>query len=275
VPRRSQTETAHPGDERVIRNERVVAVIPARGGSKSIPKKNIVPLGGRPLIAWSIEVAQRTPAVDRILVSTDDGEIERIATGLGAEVYRRPAALSTDDALVIDALRDLVRTLNSEGEQAAILVLLEPTCPLRSVDDVAQCIDLVSEGWDSAATFRSAELHPHRAWRIVEGAPEPFIDGAVPWLPRQRLPEAYQLNGAVYVVRTEDLLDESAIGLLFGRTAAVVMPAERSVDIDTAHDLLVAEALLRAQLAATSDRPQSLGDPPVPGRRPRHSANDT
>jgi CMP-N-acetylneuraminic acid synthetase len=231
----------------VIRNERVVAVIPARGGSKSIPRKNIAPLGGRPLIAWSIDVAQRTPAIDRTLVSTDDPEIGRVAAGLGAEVYQRPAALSADDSLVIDALRHLVRTLKSEGEQATILVLLEPTCPLRSVDDVSRCIDLVTEGWDSAATFRAAELHPHRAWRIVNGAPQSFIEGAVPWLPRQRLPEAYQLNGAVYVVHTHDLLDQQAIGLLFGRTAAVVMPPERSVDIDTPHDLLVAEAMLRAQ----------------------------
>jgi CMP-N-acetylneuraminic acid synthetase len=229
----------------LVGTKRVIAVVPARGGSKSIPRKNLAPLGGRPLIEWSITVGRASPSVDRVLVSTDDREIGGVSTSLGAEVYWRPDALATDDALVIDALRDVIRTLRREGEAAEILVLLEPTCPLRSVQDVEQCIALVGEGWDSAATFRSAELHPHRAWRIVDGAPEPFIEGAIPWLPRQKLPPAFQLNGAVYAVRMDLLMDESEIGLLAGRTAAVVMPPERSIDIDTTHDLAVAEALLR------------------------------
>jgi CMP-N,N'-diacetyllegionaminic acid synthase len=235
----------------LIRDTRVVAVVPARGGSKSIPRKNLAPLGGRPLLAWAIEVARATPTVDRVLVSTDDREIGGVAAALGAEVYWRPAALATDDAVVIDALRHLVRQLRAEGEEAGILVLLEPTCPLRSVEDVERCIEFVAGGRDSAATFRTAELHPHRAWRIVDGAPRPFIDGAVPWLPRQKLPPAFQLNGAVYAVRMDRLMDESEIGLLVGRAAAVLMPSERSIDIDTAHDLLVAEALLRARSQAT------------------------
>jgi len=203
------------------------------------------------LIAWSIDVGQTSRLVDRVLVSTDNREIGDLATSLGAEVYWRPAALATDDAVVIDALRDLVRRLRQEGETAEILVLLEPTCPLRSVEDVEDCIGLVADGRDSAATFRTAELHPHRAWRIVDGAPQPFIEGAVPWLPRQKLPPAFQLNGAVYAVRMDRLLDESEIGLLVGNAAAVLMPAERSIDIDTAQDLLVAEALLRARDKAT------------------------
>jgi N-acylneuraminate cytidylyltransferase len=229
----------------VIKDKRVVVVVPARGGSKSIPRKNLVPLGGRPLIAWSIASGREAPSVDRVLVSTDDREIGETAVAAGAEVYWRPAELATDDALVIDALRDVIRRLRREGETAEILVLLEPTCPLRSVEDVEQCIRLVGDGWDSAATFQSAVLHPHRAWRIVDGAPEPFIPGAIPWLPRQKLPPAFQLNGAVYAVRMDLLLDPSEIGLLAGRTAAVIMPPERSVDIDTAHDFAVAEALLR------------------------------
>lgn len=227
-------------------NSRIIAVIPARGGSKSIPRKNLVSFAGRPLIAWSIDVARRTPSVDRVLVSTDDAEIGEVAAKLGAEVYWRLPALASDDALVIDALRDLLRTLRSEAEEAGVLVLLEPTCPLRSAGDVERCIQLVRDGYDSAATFRTAELHPHRAWRIVEGEPEPFIEDAVPWLPRQRLPPAYQLNGAVYAVRVASLLREEGPGLLVGRSAAVLMPPERSVDIDTLQDLALAESMLRA-----------------------------
>ena len=196
------------------------------------------------MLAWSIAVGLESPSVDRVIVSTDDREIGHVAKGLGAEVYLRPPDLATDDALVVDALRDLIRRLRKEGESVDILTLLEPTCPLRAVEDVERCIAMVGEGWDSAATFRPAELHPHRAWRIEDGSPRPFIDDAIPWLPRQKLPPAFQLNGAVYVVRTDRLMDESGLGLFAGRTAAVIMPPERSVDIDTVHDLIVAEALM-------------------------------
>ena len=95
----------------MINGQRVIAVIPARGGSKSVPKKNIKPLGGKPLICWSIEVAKNTPAVDRVIVSTDSDEIAQVAKSAGAEVYLRPAHLATDEALVIDALRDLIAGL--------------------------------------------------------------------------------------------------------------------------------------------------------------------
>ncbi|MDI9543841.1 MAG: acylneuraminate cytidylyltransferase family protein, partial [Pseudomonadota bacterium] len=100
------------------------------------------------------------------------------------------------------------------------------------------------EGFDSAATFREAGLNPHRAWKIEGAEPRVFIPGAVPWLPRQLLPKAYQLNGAVYAFRPAGLA-EGSDALLFGRMGAVIMPAERSVDIDTEMDFLVAEAVLQ------------------------------
>ena len=155
----------------MINGKRVIAVIPARGGSKSVPKKNIKLLGGKPLIAWSIEVGLKTPEIDRVIVSTDDDEIASVAKQHGAEVYQRPEHLATDEALVIDALRDLSATLRKEGETAEIMVLLEPTCPLRAVDDVTECLSLLVQGFDSVATFKEAELNPHRAWKIVDGKP--------------------------------------------------------------------------------------------------------
>ncbi len=98
-------------------------------------------------------------------------------------------------------------------------------------------------GYDSVATFKDAELNPHRAWRIVDGVPEVFIPGAVPWLPRQKLPKAYQLNGAVYVFRAS-LLAQEAQSLLVGKLGAVVMPRDRSQDIDDSIDFTIVEALL-------------------------------
>lgn len=228
----------------MVNGERVIAVIPARGGSKSVPGKNIRDLGGKPLLAWSIDVARQVSEIDRIIVSTDDAEIGSVALAWGAEVYSRPAHLATDEALVIDAIKDLHKTLLAEGEQPEWMILLEPTCPLRTADDVRECLRLVSQGeYDSVATFKEAELNPHRAWRLEDGVPEVFIPGAIPWLPRQKLPRAYQLNGAVYLFRA-GLVAQEARALLVGRVGAVLMPRERSQDIDESVDFVVVEALL-------------------------------
>jgi CMP-N,N'-diacetyllegionaminic acid synthase len=229
----------------LLNGKRVIAVIPARGGSKSVPGKNIRPLTGKPLLAWSIDVAKQVTEIDRIIVSTDDGEIAAAGRSNGAEIYSRPPHLATDKALVIDALKDLLQTLSLEGETPEWVVLLEPTCPLRTADDVRECLKLICNGdYDSVATFRDAELNPHRAWRLVDGKPQVFIEGAIPWLPRQQLPKAYQLNGAVYVFRAS-LLAQETRSLLVGRLGAVVMPRERSQDIDDETDFVICEALLK------------------------------
>ncbi len=153
----------------------------------------------------------------------------------------RPDRLATDQALVIDVIKDILSTLRSEHETAEILLLLEPTCPFRSAEDVLSCLRLVASGeCDSAATFVDAELNPHRAWKIAGQTPETFIPGAIPWLPRQQLPEAYQLNGAVYAARIEGLL-QSDRSFLFGRPGAVKMPRNRSIDINDPIDLMLAQ----------------------------------
>jgi CMP-N,N'-diacetyllegionaminic acid synthase len=229
----------------MLQGNRVIAVIPARGGSKTVPGKNIRPLGGKPLIAWSIEVAKRVTEIDRVIVSTDDIQIATISRQHGAEVYDRPRHLATDTALVIDALKDLIQTLHKEQEDPGWIVLLEPTCPLRTAADVRACLQVLTQGdFDSAATFKEAELNPHRAWRIIDGKPEVFIPGAIPWLPRQQLPKAYQLNGAVYVFRASLLAGETK-SILLGKSAAVMMPRERSHDIDDSVDFAMVEASLK------------------------------
>jgi len=231
----------------VLNGKRVVAVIPARGGSKSVPGKNIRPLGGKPLLAWSIDVAKQVSEIDRIIVSTDDSEIASVAREYGAEVYPRPPHLATDDAVVIDTLKDLIRALGAEHETAEILLLLEPTCPFRTAEDVHACLRLLAtDDYDSVATFTDAELNPHRAWKIEGQTPVVFVPGAIPWIPRQQLPRAYQLNGAVYATRIAGLI-LSTQSVLFGRIGAVKMPRARSVDIDDAIDFMVAEQLVAQQ----------------------------
>jgi N-acylneuraminate cytidylyltransferase len=228
----------------MLSGQSVFAIVPARGGSKSVPGKNIRPLKGKPLLAWSIDIARQVSEIDRIIVSTDDQAIVAIAAAHDAEIYHRPAHLATDEALVIDALRDLLQTLRSEGNAPEWMILLEPTCPLRTATDVRACLNLAATGnYDSVATFTDAELNPHRAWRIIDGTPEVFIPGAIPWLPRQKLPRAHQLNGAVYLFRA-NLLEQQTQSLLAGRMGAVLMPRERSHDIDDMIDFTVVDALL-------------------------------
>lgn len=221
----------------MIDEDRVVAVIPARGGSQRVARKNIRDLGGKPLVGWSVDVAQETDAVDRTIVSTDDEEIAKVAREFGAEVSDRPAELATDDALVVETIRYLIGDLREAGETARYMAMLEPTCPFRRPRDVQSCLELlVEENLDSVATFSEADLNPHRAWRIEDNQPEIIVDGADPWLPRQLLPDAYQLNGGVYAF-VIDALPEEGPAMLFGDCGAVKMPPERSVDIDTPLDL--------------------------------------
>lgn len=224
--------------------KKVVALIPARGGSKSIPKKNIASLGGKPLIAWTIELALKSTEIDRVIVSTDCHEIAEIAEEYGAEIHVRPAEFAQDNSLPIDTVRHLLEELKKSDYDTDYLIFLEPTAPLRSMKDISDSINLIIEkDFDSVATYTEATLNPHRAWKINDDCPEIFIEGAVPWLPRQKLPKAYQLNGAVYIVKTSEISHDS-ISMVIGKTGAVIMPKERSVDIDDSIDLIIAETLL-------------------------------
>jgi CMP-N-acetylneuraminic acid synthetase len=161
-------------------------------------------------------------------------------------VYLRPPELATDEALVIDAIRHLIGVLRSEGEPSQVMVLLEPTCPLRSSQDIQQCIrQLAADNLDSVATFKPADLNPHRAWRIVDGKPSPFVSGADPWQPRQKQPSAFQLTGAVYAFRA-DRLPGDTNALLYGRTGAVITtPVKEAVSKPCSEDLPLTSAITR------------------------------
>jgi len=222
----------------------VVALVPARGGSKGVPGKNVRELGSKPLVAWPIDVAQATASVDRTIVSTDDEEIAAVAREYGAEVSMRPDRLAGDDSLVVDTVRYTVETLQDESDPPGTVVMLEPTTPFRRPEDVEACLDRLAEpGVDSVATFTEAAVNPHRTWQVEDGRPETFLPEATPWQPRQALPAAYQLNGAVYAFDVDAVSDEGP-SLLFGEPAAVVMEPTRSLDIDTELDFAVAEQLL-------------------------------
>jgi len=232
----------------VINDKRVIAVVPARGGSKAIKDKNIASLGGKPLLAWPIIVAKATAVIDRVIVSTDSDKIANVARAYGAEVYMRPDDLATDTSLVIDALRHLRDTLKSEGESPDIFVLLEATAPFRTPADIEGCVQtFIDKNLNSLGTFSEAHTNPHRAWTINDNIPETFIPGAVPWVPRQKLPAAYELTGSIYVFDPVNMPDDT-VSILYGRFGAHIVPENRANDIDTEEDLRLANALFESSV---------------------------
>jgi CMP-N,N'-diacetyllegionaminic acid synthase len=239
------TPTERPGADA----DTAIVLIPARAGSKGLPGKNLRVVGGVSLLARAILVARAVDGVSRIVVSTDGPAIAEEARRYGADVHDRPAELASDRSPVIATIRHVLAEQREQGHMPRFGLLLEPTSPLRTVQDTQRCLDAVREGADSAATFTEAAVHPHRTFVIEEGSATPFIEGAVPWKPRQALqPKAYQLSGGAYAFRC-DRFPPTGLAVLFGRIAPVVVPRERSVDIDDANDLRAVEALLAASPA--------------------------
>ena len=225
-----------------------LALIPARGGSKGIPRKNVRMLAGKPLIAWTIETALACPRLDRVIVSTDDQEIAQVASQYGAEVpFIRPAELSQDDTpdlpVYIHALSWLVE---HEGYCPDVVVWLRPTSPLRTVQDIEAAIQiLVETGADWVRSVCPAEHHPYWMKRLDGNHLLPFMDGIdeSKYYRRQLLPPVYRLNGAVDVTWYKTVMEK---GLLYnGDVRGYVMPPERSIDLDTELDFVLVELLLQ------------------------------
>ena len=223
---------------------KIAAFILARAGSKGLPGKNIIDFMGKPLIAWSIDAARGCSHVTDIIVSTDGEKIAQAARDYNCDVMMRGEALSNDTALPKDAIR---YHLSQMDVQPDITVLLQPTSPLRAADDITNCLTpILSEGYDSAATFMKAPKSPYHAWTEDSGTPSPFVEGFNPWQPRQALAPTYCLNGACYAVKTDVFLADNTHSFLPGKAKMVVMPDERSVDIDTKLDLDIAAAIYKA-----------------------------
>lgn len=233
----------------------VLGVILARGGSKTVPRKNLRPLAGRPLIAYTLQAARESARLTRVICSTDDADIAALARQAGIEVpFVRPAVLAGDDTPSLPVVQHAVRALEQEGYRADVVVLLQPTSPLRRAADIDAAVDLLlSSGADSVVSVVEVPHHfnPVSVLRIEDGRLVPYLPGeGVRVLRRQDKPQVWARNGAaIYVTRREVLLDE---GTFFGRDCRpLVMNREDSVDIDDETDLVIAEALLerRGRLA--------------------------
>jgi len=220
----------------------VLGVVTARGGSKGVPRKNVALLGRKPLIAWTVEAALASRTVDRVIVSSDDSEIIDAAVAAGAEApFIRPAELARDDT---PGTAPVLHALDSVDQDYEYVVLLQPTSPFRTAEDIDAAVELCAGSRAPAVvSVCPAKTSPHWMFFVGEdGSMEPAIPAEKVIGRRQELPPAFELNGAVYVARTDWLRENGSF--FGGETLAYVMPEERSVEIDTPLDLLVARAIL-------------------------------
>ena len=224
----------------------VLSIIPARGGSKGLPGKNIKPLAGIPLIQYPVITALECKYIDRVITTTDSEEIGRLAKEAGSDVIMRPPELATDAALVIDAIWHVIDTVAAEGYIPDIIVLLEPTSPLRNVNDVdAGILKVMSGDYDCATAISPLKTPPARIWRVVGETIESFIPGSKPYLPRQQLETGYEFTGLFYVFTLELIKEDRSNPLLIRkRIAPVIVDQNSFVDIDEEIDFKFAELLV-------------------------------
>lgn len=225
----------------MINGETVLAIVPARGGSKRLPRKNVLPLHGKPLIAWTIEAGLRSNYIDNLIVSSEDSEVLDIARNLSVETIERPITLAQDDTSTIDVVE---HTLHSIQACFDILVLLQPTSPLRNETHIDQALDLMMNKKASAIISVSAEEHPP-LWSNTlpdDDNMDNFLDRGLARSRSQDLQPFFRINGALYICRTKYLLDEKSF-FLKKNIFAYRMSRRDSIDIDEELDLKLAELI--------------------------------
>jgi len=207
---------------------------------------------GKPLIGYTIEAALLAQRIQRLVVSTDDEEIAEIARMHGADVpFLRPSALAQDETPTLPVLQHVLSALNElDGSEPEIIVLLQPTSPLRKAEDIDRAVELLEEtGTDSVVSLCLAEHSPYWMMRLEGNRVQSFLENETEYTRRQDVPLIYRLNGAVYVTRRRILMEQN---LILGKdTRGIVMDAESSTDIDTRLDFKIAELILKERQNAS------------------------
>jgi N-acylneuraminate cytidylyltransferase/CMP-N,N'-diacetyllegionaminic acid synthase len=222
----------------------MIAIIPARGGSKGLPGKNVRPLNGKPLIAYAIEEALKTKHIDRVIISTDDEEIAKVAVQYGAELpFMRPSELASDTAMAIDNYIYTIERLENEGGKSIdSFVVLQPTSPLRIAADIDGAIEMFEQNKADSVISYCQEAHPVTWHKYLDNQGR-FVDIFDANIKnRQDNRVSYYPNGAVYVFRTSMIRERK---YYTDKSYAYVMPRTRSVDIDFIEDFEYAEFLLK------------------------------
>ncbi|MCK9615624.1 MAG: acylneuraminate cytidylyltransferase family protein [Candidatus Omnitrophica bacterium] len=226
---------------------KIIGVIPARGGSKGIRHKNIVPLYGKPLIEYTIEQALKSKFLDRIIVSTDSKRIAEVAKKFckfGVEIFKRPKCLSQDSTLTVDVLRYLLKNIkNKNNYMPDIVVTLQPTSPFRKFSTIDRAIIKLIEGkYDSIITICKAERTPYKMYILKKGLIKPLLcAGKYIEKPRQIIPNVFRSTGTVYVTKSSLILKQKRI---IGRKCSYIfVDRPESFDLDDKFDLKVARCI--------------------------------
>lgn len=227
----------------------VTALIPARGGSKRLPRKNIKSLCGKPLIAWTINITKESKYIDSVVVSTDDLEIKEVAEKFGASVpFLRPESLSNDNASSFDVVKHAIEFLNI-NKLNHLIVLLQPTSPLRTVKELDDALELfISKKASGVVSVSECEHSPLWTNTLPENlSMSGFIRSEVQGKRSQDLPKFYRLNGSIYIYRTEALLEQNQI-FYDENVYGFETLQQTSIDIDTELDFLIAETIIRQKV---------------------------
>lgn len=218
-----------------------LAIIPARGGSKRLPRKNVLDLCGKPLIAWSIEAGLKNNYIDKVVVTSDDDEILDISKKCGAEIIRRPDELASDTATTFDAIKHTIDNL----EKYDYIVLLQPTSPLRDEKHIDEAIELLKEkNADAIIGVCVMDHSPLWSNTLDESlSMSNFLKEEVLNKRSQDLDKYYRINGAIYICKTERLLDEKSF-FIKDKIFAYIMDKKNSIDIDEEIDFEIAKVLL-------------------------------
>lgn len=215
-----------------------LAIIPARGGSKRLPRKNVLPLAGKPLIAWTIEAALNSKLVTKVLVTSDDDEILKVSESFGAATLKRPAELAQDTSTSFDAIKHAIEN----SEKFDCIVLLQPTSPLRTSQQIDEAIQLL-ESKDADAIVSVTEMEHSPLWANTlpeDGSMTGFLRDDLLNTRSQDLETYYRLNGAIYICKTDKLLEAGSF-FIKENIYAYRMSQVSSIDIDTKLDFKWAE----------------------------------
>ena len=227
-----------------------LAIIPARGGSKGLPRKNILPLLGKPLIGWTIEQANKSKYLDRIIVSTEDEEIMEISKSFGAEVLQRPKDLAQDNTPTSDVIIHVIETLDKEGYKYDFIVLLEPTSPLREDDDIDNAIEIISNNSYAYSLVSLGEIHlEHPEYvKIIDddGFVFPYSQTNKKYYRRQDLPKAYFPYGVVYICKTD--VFKERLTFYTDKTVPYIIDRWQNYEIDDLYDFLCIESILKYKM---------------------------
>lgn len=221
-------------------SKKIIAIIPARGGSKGIAKKNIKLLAGNPLIAYTIEAGLNSKYIDNIFVTTDDEEIADTSRKYGAELIKRPREIAKDDSPTIDVIFHVLDSLLLDKYDPSIVVLLQPTSPLRDAKDIDDAVELfVNSDCESLVSVCEVNPSPYWIFKIEDQYLRPIFEDKYLFMRRQDLPVTYVPNGALYISTPLELYKYN--GFYCEKSIPYIMSVDKSIDIDNEIDLILAE----------------------------------